>query len=122
MGGEWTPISKPWRIPIGTSENLLKGTVLLRNFSHWSGMNGVFMVSKSRDGVALLSVMGKRTAEGTAMLAPNAGVLAFGTARGAVPRITVPPSGFALAYPGRFLSDEMAGSPVRATRCCAIAR
>ena len=61
-GGEETPISNPKRRLIGTSENLLKGVIPLSIISHWSGIKGVLIISKSGDNVALLGGMNEGTA------------------------------------------------------------
>ena len=42
---------------LGTSENLLKGVISLSSFSHSLGMNGVLMISRSGDSIALLSIV-----------------------------------------------------------------
>jgi hypothetical protein len=72
-GGVCTPISNPNRILTGTSGNLLKGVVLLSNFSHSSGMNGVLMIKRSCDDVAELGRMGAGAAEGAKVFATGAG-------------------------------------------------
>ena len=66
-------MSKPKRMPIGTSGKLLKGRILFNNRSHSSGMKGVITANKSRDRVAILSGVGGGTAEGTPMFAFTAG-------------------------------------------------
>jgi hypothetical protein len=57
MGGVLIPMSKPKRIPIGTSENLLKGEILSSIEAHSFAMNGVFTRSRL-DNVAKLGVVG----------------------------------------------------------------
>jgi hypothetical protein len=48
------PMSKPKRIPIGTSENLLKGSIELRDIFHSVGIKGVLIINRSEDGIVLL--------------------------------------------------------------------
>ena len=56
-------MSKPRCIPIGTSENLLKGVILLSNCSHSSGMKGVLIVKRLCNNVALLGDVRRGAAE-----------------------------------------------------------
>lgn len=52
-----TPMSNPKRIPIGTSRNLLKEVVFLRDFSHSSGMKGVLIINRLGDDIATLGIV-----------------------------------------------------------------
>ena len=82
-------MSKPNHMPIDISENLLKGVILLSKCSHSSGIKGVLMVRRSGNAVALLGIVGGRTAECTKVFAAAAG-LAFVAAGRAIPCVTVP--------------------------------
>ena len=57
-------MSKPERMLIGTSENLLKGVISLSILSHSLGIKGVITVSRSEDEVTLLGGMGGGATQG----------------------------------------------------------
>ena len=111
-------MSKPKRIPIGTSEILLKGVILLSICSHSSGMKGVMTHRRSGDGVALLSVMGSGAAEGTNMFTFLARDL--GATGDAVPGIAVAFARSANSRARGLLSEQMGGRPVCIARGHAV--
>jgi len=96
-------MSKPKRMPIGTSENLLKGGITLSIRSHSSGIKGVMMQRRSGDGIALLGIVGSGAAEGADVFTFLAGDL--GAARDAIPGVTVTFAGLADSRTGWFLSE-----------------
>jgi hypothetical protein len=102
-GGELIPMSKPKRIPIGTSRNLLKRVVLVSILCHTSDMKGVLTMSRSCNNGALLGIMKLRTAESAPVFASCAGVLV--AARDAVPGEAVDFAGFTLAFSSGALSE-----------------
>ena len=76
-GGEWTPMSKPKRKAIGTSEKRLKGLILSNNFSHSYGTNGVLMTRRSCNGTALLGIVCRRSAESAEVFPATTGSAVF---------------------------------------------
>jgi hypothetical protein len=68
-------MSKPERRLIGTSEKLLKGVILLSDFSHSSGIKGVLTIKRSGNHIALLGVVCRGAAQGAEMFTLATGVL-----------------------------------------------